>query len=208
MALTPEQVEDRLRILDRDNRELKRLRTTNPFDSLEVQLALETGATVSARTRGAVIALGAFSIHVSTPELVTGTNSQRWHFDDGLGNSVEEILSTFVVPLDYVSGGTIRLYYTMASATSGDVRWFVELESVEEGESLNSAGTQLIINDTVQGTAANLGVVDFDMAGAGEVLAAGDCMNVLVGRSGGNGDDDAAGDALLHAVVLRYTAFF
>ncbi|KKK67277.1 hypothetical protein LCGC14_2955690, partial [marine sediment metagenome] len=172
---------------------------------LQITDSAGTDTVIVARTRAEVISLVGFRALVGSPILNTGSTSIRWQFDP---DASEEILSMFTVPLDYVSGGTIRLYYTMNAATTGAVRWYVELAAVEEGENLNTAGTQLIINDNVQGNPVNLGVVDFDMSGAGETLAAGDCLNVLVGRSGGNPADTATGDAWLSAVTFVYTAFF
>ncbi|KKN31246.1 hypothetical protein LCGC14_0825900 [marine sediment metagenome] len=152
------------------------------------------------QTRTVMLLMLDFSIHTGTPAYEVGVSSVRRRFDDG---TTEEIIAQFVVPEDYVSGGVIRLYYTMASATSGDVRWFTRVASKQEGESLSTSGSTDTANDTAQGTAANVGIVDITTS---ETLAAGDVANLRVGRSGASGLDTATGDALLHAVELVYEA--
>ncbi len=158
--------------------------------------------TIVARTRSAVISLTGFEAHTGSPTVSVGTNTLFWTFDADIN---EVIITQFVVPEDYVSGGAIRLYYTMASATSGVVRWSARVAAKKEGESIGTAGSTDIVNDTVQGTAINVGVLDITTS---ETLAAGDVLNIRVGRSGAEGADTATGNAHLHAVTLRYTAFF
>ncbi len=204
MALTPEQIEDRLKALEEENRKLKiASRNRNPFESLEYQLALENGNTVSARTRTINISLGAFNVHTGTPAFQQVSNTSVWAFDDTA--SQESISAAIVVPEDYVSGNTIRLHYYMASATSGEVRWSVYFYSRGEGENYTNAGTLITVDDTVQGTAANLGIVDLDSAIA---PAARENLRIRIRRSGASGADTATGDAYLVGVAFVYTAFF
>ncbi len=204
MALTLEQIEDRLKAVEEENRKLKiASRNLNPFESLEYQLALENGSTVSARERTLNISLGAFTVHTGSPIRTQVANTSTWAFDDAAAE--ESITAAIVVPEDYVSGLAIRLHYYMASATSGAVMWAVYGYSREEGDNYANAGTITFAADTVQGTAANLGVVDYSPA---VTVAAGDNLRIRVRRSGSNGSDTASGDAYLVGVAFVYTAFF
>jgi hypothetical protein len=165
-------------------------------------LVVNSGATAleyaSLGTRSLPLPIFSFRALTGSPVQATGSTSIFWQ----LGKESSSILGQFIVPEDYSADGVFRIYYTMASATSGDVRWFTRIASKAEGEDLNTSGSEDIVDDTVQGTAVNVGVLDITTS---ETLAAGDVVNVLVGRSGAHGNDTAAGNANLHMVAFRYT---
>lgn len=129
------------------------------------------------------------------------TNSPAWALDDG---ATEGITVTFQVPADYVSGGVIHLIYRMATATSGVVAWFVQAVSLEEGQAYdNSGAANVTVDDTVQGTAVNLGFVAFTPA---TTYAPNDMVALTILRLGADGDDTASGDAWLAGCQFRYIA--
>ncbi len=250
MPLTPEEIEERLIVLEEGlKRRLRSSRafTTNPLalatdlddlGSVKTHLDFEeapltpvdppedvlrvsavdvsgvtglrltdsasTDTTIVARTRTLNISLGAFTVHTGSPLHTQVANTSVWAFDDTVAQ--ESITAAIVVPEDYVSGDTVRLHYYMASATSGAVSWNVYGYSREEGENYANPGTAFTVNDTVQGTAANLGIVDFSLSTI--AISAGDNLRIRVRRSGANGSDTAAGDAYLVGVAFVYTAFF
>lgn len=114
----------------------------------------------------------------------------------------------FVLPFTYNSGSSsieIFIYYSMASATSGDVVWEAGITAVTPGDSedINSAtGSSSNQTSTVPGTAGYLGRVK--ITPTTDSAAAGDYMRIYIARNGGNGSDTATGDAEVVGVVAVF----
>ena len=158
-----------------------------------------------ARERVFDIPLGSnFVVHTGGSAYgMVGTHDRGWTFDDSAAD--ESIVATVVVPSDYVSGSVIRLFYHMDSAVAGDVVWVVRAVSATEGEDFTGSGSNDSVVDTVQGTAANIGIVNITMT---LTIAAGDILRVRIRRTGSSGSDTATGDAFLVGCAFVYTAFF
>lgn len=146
--------------------------------------------------------LGSFVALTGSPAYAqVGTRMQAWAFDAAAD---EDVVYSFTVPPGYISGGSFRLRYVMASAISGSVVVSVDALSVVETEDFDAAGAAATVTDAVQtGASDDLGVVDVTPVVA---YAAGRRVRLIVGREGADGADDAAGDMWLVGVEFRYTA--
>lgn len=107
---------------------------------------------------------------------------------------------------------TLVVFYAMASATSGSVRWQAAIEAITPGDSLdlNSATSFDTANSaggTVPGTASYLGSISVTLTN-NDSIAAGDYVRISLTRDadGTSGTDDASGDARVLCVELRDAA--
>lgn len=155
----------------------------------------------ASRTQLLDLPMASFIAHVGTPtyEHVT-TNHYGWHFDAA---AMEVVVYSFTVPENYASGGFFRFWYTMASATSGDVYFGVGILERAEGENVDGANSaETWAADTVQDVADELGVLDITAAGA--VYVPGERIRLIIGRDGVSGSDTATGDMHLLGCEFRY----
>jgi len=115
------------------------------------------------------------------------------------------IYTTFFMPYDYLYGTpyVIRIYYIMASATSGGVRWQTFRTRLKEGDMIAETPTGVGGTATVPGTAGQVGIMDY-----GGALSDFDVDEQAVGirivRLGSDGDDTATGDARFLGCEFRY----
>lgn len=143
--------------------------------------------------------IGSFLALTGTPVYgQVGTNLAAWALDDTVD---EEIVGQVVVPPLYSSGGLIRLYWAMASATTNDVVVQADVLSAAAGEDADAAGTAASDTVTVPGTAGLIAVTDLTPA---VTYAAGDLLRVALGRLGSDGNDTATGDLWLLASAFVY----
>lgn len=114
-----------------------------------------------------------------------------------------------VMPDNYTADSdlTVTIYYSMTSATTGDVNWQAELENMLgldiDSDSFASAES---VDDTVPGIAGEVKKLDLTMDTGGthlDSLDAGDLFRLEITRGGSNVSDTATGDAELHMVQLR-----
>lgn len=124
--------------------------------------------------------------------------------------STEEWVSyAFQMPADYASAPAAKIHYKMASATSGDVVWVVQIAAVSDGDAADvdakAFGTANSATVTVPGTAGYIDVASITLTNADSV-AAGDFVVVRVARDADAGGDTATGDAELVMCAIQYTA--
>ena len=108
----------------------------------------------------------------------------------------------------YDGGGlTIKIKYSMASATSGSVVWTAGIRRFDENsEDLDASKsyTFLSTTDTVPGTSTGrVGYATITMTDGANMdsLADGETFILRIARDADNGSDNAAGDAYLWAVI-------
>jgi hypothetical protein len=130
-------------------------------------------------------------------------------FDAATDESVD---FTFTLPQDYASGPSLVIYYRMASATTGAVRWQVQVEAITPGDAVDTDATSSFDTAnsngaTVPGTAGYVGSITVTLTNA-DSMAAGDRIRLRLNRDadGTSGTDDAAGDAQLLNLDFLYTA--
>ena len=106
------------------------------------------------------------------------------------------------VPEDY-SGGAwlISSGFSMESATSGSVVWFLEIDKIDNADTESYAAIQSF---TVAAPAVSgrIGSAIWLLSGAAlDGLAAGDWFRMRLTRDGGNGSDTATGAAEMHFLI-------
>lgn len=127
-------------------------------------------------------------------------------FDPAINQSVQW---SFVAPSDLSGGLTAKIFYTMASAVSGDIDIDVSIEAVTDGDTVDldsSASFDAVNsadNNTVPGTAGYVGVISVTLTNA-DGVAAGDYVRLRVTRDAVS--DTAAGNMRLIAVELQDSA--
>lgn len=148
------------------------------------------------------------------------------HFDDtnppGLGyfnskprvlfnDTTDEIMHwTFRMPSDYSSALAIKLQYSMASATTGNVVLACEVMAVTDADAAAvDADSYDTVNTSaataVPGTAGYMDEISITLTNADSV-AAGDWVAIKLSRDANHASDTATGDLELIAVSLEYTA--
>ncbi len=100
----------------------------------------------------------------------------------------------------------VDVFYSMSSATSGDVVATGVIMALTPGDSQDvNARSYDVINsttDTVPGTAGFLAKLSITMTND-DSIAAGDYFRIALGRDGGNGSDNASGDMEIIGLILR-----
>ncbi|MGE0724206.1 MAG: hypothetical protein AB7O45_07515 [Alphaproteobacteria bacterium] len=155
--------------------------------------------------------LGAALADVTAPagaEVIndTGVTRLRWLFD---GTADEFIHWQFRMPGDYASAPVLKLLFAMASATTGNIVAQAQVMAVTPGDaaavdtgSLDSANASSAT--AVPATAGHMKEVSITLTNA-DSLAAGDLVDLKVGRDPDNASDTASGDLELYAATLEYT---
>ena len=133
----------------------------------------------------------------------TAANRPYLLFD---GTTDELVLWTFRMPQDYSSGLTVYVQYSMATATTNNIAIRTEVMAIADTEDVdtdNFSAVEASADDTVPGTAGNMGVVS-DALGT-PTLAAGDYICLRLGRENATSGTNATGDMEVWAVSLEYT---
>lgn len=119
----------------------------------------------------------------------------------------EHWLWQFRVPLNYASGGTVRLTWG-SKVTTGNVVWKAGIvaadPSVDDMDAAVFVAADLAAASAVPGTVGQ--VKEDTITLTVTDVSAGDLVVVFVGRDADNASDTAAGDATLQAVEFTYTA--
>lgn len=110
---------------------------------------------------------------------------------------------------DFGGGYALKIYFIMASATSGSVRWQAAFEAVTPGDATDldattSFDTASSVGVTVPGTAGYLTVASLSFEFNIDGFEYPDYLRISINRDadGTSGTDDAAGDAYVLAVEL------
>lgn len=113
---------------------------------------------------------------------------------------------TSIVPVGWTGTITAKIYYIMASATSGDTDWDVAVEAVTDADATDlDAGTSFDTtnstdNTTVPGTAGYMDVVSVTLTN-NDSSAAGDYIRFSLTRDAAS--DTATGDAYVLAMEIQ-----
>lgn len=157
------------------------------------------------RTRSLWLPASAWSQSEASAALTAGSIDldPHWLLDAA---ATESVVTSFLVPEDYASGNiTAKIYFSMPSATSGNVqlhlRWLVTANNGDEAAAGESGSEDTV---SVPGTAGYLKIHSHGNAITG--AAAGSLIRVCVRRVGGSGSDTATGDMRFFGVKLEYTA--
>lgn len=133
----------------------------------------------------------------------TAANRPYLTFD---ASTDELVVWTFPLPTNYASGLAVHCQYSMASATANNIAIRTEVMAIADTEDVdtdNFAAVEASADDTVPGTAGNMGVVS-DALGT-PTLAASDYIALRFGRENGTSGTNATGDMEVWAVWLQYT---
>ncbi len=137
------------------------------------------------------------------------TRNQHWVLDfDGSAN--EDAIFSGVMPQHYAAGGvTVRIGYSMSSATSGDIDWDAAFERIADGvldvDADSFATANSVDTTTVPGTSGLVDVVSITFTNGADMdsVAVGEQFRLKITRDATN--DSATGDAELHWVELQET---
>lgn len=121
--------------------------------------------------------------------------------------TTDELCSwSFRIPQNYASALTIKVQYSMASATANNVAIRTEVMAIADGEDVdtdNYAAVEASADATVPGTAGLMDEIS-DALGT-PTVAAGDYISLRLGRENGTSGSNATGDMEVWAVSLEYT---
>lgn len=123
----------------------------------------------------------------------------------------ESVIWTSVLPSNYSGGGlTVRIYWSAASATSGNVVWEAAFERIDdEGQDTDSDGFASTQTATAAapGTSGAVQYTDIAFTDGAQIdsLAVGELFRLKINRDANNGSDTMSGDAEIHAVTVRET---
>jgi hypothetical protein len=122
--------------------------------------------------------------------------------------------TTISKPFRWAASGTVtaRVYFIMASATSGKVDFEIAVEAITAGDALDLDTSESFdtVNTgtapTVPGTAGYLGTMDITLTNK-DSAAAGDYVRLSLARDAADGTNDTAtGDAYVLLVTLLESA--
>jgi len=125
-------------------------------------------------------------------------------YDDSVA---EDGVFSDVMPRNYAGGGiTVTLMWAATISTSGDVKWNVAFERMEEGHDLDvdSFATAQTVTNTTAGSSGALKYTEITFtAGQIDGIAVGETYRLKVTRDAGVVADTMSGDAELRAVELK-----
>jgi len=135
--------------------------------------------------------------------LFTASNRPYLAFD---GTTDELVIWQFKMPGDYASGLTVKVVYSMASATANNIAIRTNLMAIADGETIDTDGwstTESSADQTVPGTAGLMKTVSDAITTV--TIAANDYIAFRLGRENGTSGTNATGDMEVWAVSLEYT---
>lgn len=122
----------------------------------------------------------------------------------------EDAIFTGVMPQHYAGGGvTVRIGYSMTSATTGDVDLDVAFERIgdqqQDVDADGFAAVNSVDNTTVPGTSGNVDVVSVTFTDGADMdsVAAGELFRIKITRDAAS--DTAAGDLEIHFLAIEET---
>ncbi len=162
------------------------------------------------RTRSIWLPPRVFGATQGTPVLVefgSGADeaSEAWAFDAAADESVS---TTFELPADWVPGTGLGVYYrwAAATATSGNVLWYITFTSIIDGESIDKAVAYNPSGTSAASGTARARVTSGNLGIPAAYLQAGGSNRIRVARLGSFAVDTMTGDALLLGVLIEYSA--
>ena len=132
----------------------------------------------------------------------------EWIFDT---TATEYLLCDFIVPQNFVSSPSVRVYYKMTTGIANEVMWGVALAAVTDGDAQDMdadafASTGATATVTVPGTAGYLDVATISISTADDDgMVAGDHLNLLLFRDPAGPGSDADSDAEFLGADFRYS---
>ena len=131
-------------------------------------------------------------------------------FDAGANN--ESIMFTSIMPRNYGGGGvTVYIHYSMTSATGNEIIWQVAFERIGDQQlDIDNAGFEtanVSAATTVPSTSGYVDVIAITFTDGVDMdsVAVGELFRIKITRNSASVDDDAAGDAELHAIEIKET---
>jgi len=123
----------------------------------------------------------------------------------------ENAIFSAIMPRNYAgtTGVTAYIHYSMTSAVTGTVDWDIAFERIgdqQQDVDINSfAAPQSVDNTDVPGVSGLVDIVSISFTNGAQMdnVAVGELFRIMVTRDGIN--DDATGDAELHAVEIKET---
>lgn len=154
----------------------------------------------------AVLVPGANDFPASNPATLDALNGVSvLDFD---ATTDEAAIWTFIMPQAYAAGTlTALIFFTMSSATSGNVVLQAAIEAIADGEAAGADSFDTVNNSgqvAVPGAAGTLEVASITLTNKDSVNA-GERVRIKINRDADStsATDDAAGDLELHAVEIR-----
>ncbi len=211
MPLPLEEIEERLTVLEDQNRVLRaKVKTRfNPFEDLTIQLALENGSTVSARTR---------FMNLGIRYTNNNTNDGNLDFPDALTSSCG--LQT-VLPADWVEGTDITFVIGVLQTATGSnpvVVWNsqISIEAVSiSSASGNSFSDTNLNNDSALETALTQNetrrlsrIISGTTIATNRVSGEENRLQWVVTRQGNHASDAVNALVRFRSAWIEYTAFF
>lgn len=111
-----------------------------------------------------------------------------------------------VISPDYAAGGlTVEIYWSAATATTGDVVWNAGIERMNTDVDADSFAADNTATSTTNGTSGILTTTTITFTDGADMdsLAAGEAFRIKITRDADIAGDTMAGDAELHRVVVR-----
>ena len=185
---------DDLETLTRKVKALEDAGPSNPFEDPTVQLALESGGTISARTRRVQLTCGQF------PDAAAA----RMRFDDG---AVDTAAFGVRVPADWVEGTDLTLNLPIFTSGTGNLEFDSLITSHSDGET-ESLGNIESVTAQIEAVSANV-IETISRTITGTSISPDEMLRWAFTRDSVSANDTvgAAVDAFYGAYV-EYTAFF
>ena len=120
----------------------------------------------------------------------------------------EDAVFAGVLPRHYAGGGlTVTVYWMATSATTGDVKWNVQIERSNTDQDADSFAAAQTTTTTTNGTSGIITAtaVTFTNGAAMDSLAVGEVFRLKVTRDANDAADTMTADAELVAVEIRET---
>ena len=141
----------------------------------------------------------------SPPQLLWSASGAPYLAFDGTTD--EFVLVKFRVPDNYASNFGVKWKYSMETATSNNVAIRMQVKAVTDGENITTATFDTLessADDTVPGTAGLTKEISHTITN-NDSMAAGDYVEIEIGRENATSGTNASNDMYLHNLVFFYT---
>lgn len=148
----------------------------------------------------------------NTPQLVmlSGSNSPVipmavWAFDAA---AIERVYTTFRMPDNYASGGSLIIHWQTIDTNAEDCRWGAQVSAVTPGDAdtiLEHAWSTLANVDSPADTNEARRLISATITLNMDSAAAGDRIHLMLERTATHANDDLTSDAELIGATFTYT---